>query len=93
MWMMSLRSGRGGGRGGKRRMPPAIQMSVMCSASEGAETMKVTVGDGDSWSSRHSRPPAREGPMHRPQRVNGENVAEEIKAPSPHESKQHSQKP
>lgn len=34
-----------------RRALPAIQMSVMCSAGEGAETMLVTVGDGDSWSS------------------------------------------
>lgn len=34
-----------------RRVLPAIQMSVMCSAGEGAETMLVTVGDGDSWSS------------------------------------------
>lgn len=31
------------------RMVPAIQMSVMCSASEGGETMLVTVGDRDSW--------------------------------------------
>lgn len=39
------------GAGGGRRVLPAIQMSVMCSAGEGAETMLVTVGDGDSWSS------------------------------------------
>lgn len=37
----------GGGGGG--RMVPAIQMSVICSASEGGETMPVTVGDRDSW--------------------------------------------
>lgn len=27
----------------------AIQMSIICSASEGRETMPVTVGDRDSW--------------------------------------------
>lgn len=59
-WVKTERAGEaGGGRrcecrwflcgaaaGGKRRMPPAIQMSVMCSASEGAETIPVTVGEG-----------------------------------------------
>lgn len=35
--------------GGGDRMVPAIHTSVMCSASEGAETMLVTVGDRDSW--------------------------------------------
>ena len=34
------------GRGGR---VPAIQMSVICSASEEGETMLVTVGDRDSW--------------------------------------------
>lgn len=37
------------GRGGRDWMVPAIQMSVICSASEGGETMLVTVGDRDSW--------------------------------------------
>lgn len=36
-------------RGGGDRMVPAIQMSVICSTSEGGETMLVTVGDRDSW--------------------------------------------
>lgn len=58
-----------------RRTLPAIQMSVMCSASEGAETMLVTVGDGDSWSSRRSRCPRGDAP---PQRVN-RKCGEEIK--------------
>lgn len=31
------------------RMVPAIQMSVICSASKEGQTMPVTVGDRDSW--------------------------------------------
>lgn len=58
-----------------RRTLPAIQMSVMCSASEGAETILVTVGDGDSWSSRRSRCPWDDA---LPQRVN-RKCGEEIK--------------
>lgn len=30
-------------------MVAAIQMSIICSASEEGETMPVTVGDRDSW--------------------------------------------
>ncbi len=49
--MIPLYAGFGGevGRGGGGTMVPAIQMSVICSASEGGETMLVTVGDRDSW--------------------------------------------
>lgn len=48
----------GGGWGGVGgdRMVPAIHTSVMCSASEGAETMLVTVGDRDSWLSHQPLP-------------------------------------
>lgn len=50
--MIPLYAGSGvevlGGLGGGRRVP-AIQMSVICSASEGGKTMLVTVGDRDSW--------------------------------------------
>lgn len=76
MSMISLRCGGGGGLGGNHKMPPAIQMSVMCSASEGVETIPLTVGDGDSWPSRHSCRPRGDAP---PQRVNGK-CGEEIKA-------------
>lgn len=79
----------GGEEGEKHRMPPAIHMSVMCSASEGAETMPVTVGDGDSWSSHHSRPPARPPAL----KSEWENVAGGNKSSVSDESKQHSQAP
>lgn len=41
-WLLGERA-----RGG--RTVPAIQMSVICLASEGGETMPMTVGDRDSW--------------------------------------------
>ena len=44
-----VRPGGGRGGGGLGRAVPAIQVSVICSASEGGETMLVTVGDRDSW--------------------------------------------
>lgn len=44
----SCMPGSSGGGGGGRTVP-AIQVSVICSASEGGETMLVTVGDRDSW--------------------------------------------
>lgn len=51
-----------------RRAAVAIQMSIMCSASEGGETMLVTVGDRDSWLSHspllvrwHAAPTKRKG--------------------------------
>lgn len=38
------------------RMVPAIQMSVICSASKEGQTMPVTVGDRDSWLSHSPLP-------------------------------------
>lgn len=45
-----------GGGGAGAEMVAAIQMSIICSASEEGKTMPVTVGDRDSWLSHQPLP-------------------------------------